>query len=281
MPQKQLARMGVAFEKIECIREKAGVGVWRVWRGALPPVILKTFAREEDRREISNYRLLKSLDIPTLSLLAATESAILLEDIDVSSTLRLGCEEDMTDPQVCRALGAWYHIFHARGRNHARPGMYDETDCITHENLLTVMQRTGTESCSAWQTVFAALPRLHALYKSMDKTLSYNDFYYTNLAVSRDKSIAFPFDYNLMGKGLAASDVRNATWFMRSAAKEAFFSAYGPVSPCEQTMDEANSFLTTLCMAAAWETFPEWAQDALAAVQDGRLARAITLALEI
>ena len=33
------------------------------------------------------------------------------------------------------------------------------------------------------------------------RTLTYNDFYYTNMMVAKDKSSALMFDYNLLGKG--------------------------------------------------------------------------------
>ena len=37
-------------------------------------------------------------------------------------------------------------------------------------------------------------------------TLTYNDFYYTNLAVLKDGTSAIMFDYNLLGKGYAYAD---------------------------------------------------------------------------
>ncbi|MEA4824734.1 MAG: hypothetical protein VB111_11580 [Clostridiaceae bacterium] len=278
MIDRTLRRMHICYSSFETIREKEGVGVYRVFRGDMPSLILKTFAKEDDRREIANYHILQTLGIRTLQLLATTEDAILLEDVEASPVLRLGCAEDMDDPQLCTALGGWYRLLHERGRGYiAEYGakMYAETDCLTRGNMELVMRRTDTQDLPVWQAVFDTLPRLSILLSKMTQTLTYNDFYYTNLIAAKDKSSAFMFDYNLLGRGLAASDIRNVTWSLGENGKRAFLRAYGEVDKLEEQLDDVASILVTLYSASQRPVFPRWAEESLQALKNGKLSNAI------
>ena len=99
------------------------------------------------------------------------------------------------------------------------------------------------------------------------KTLTYNDFYYTNMVVARDGSAAFMFDYNLLGKGMVVSDLRNVTYSLSPAAKDAFLAAYGPFDPLEEMLDDVVSPVVTLWLACQRQSFPNWAVDALQEVE--------------
>jgi len=59
---RELETMRVRFDRIEPIRSKDGVHVARVFMGKGSAVI-KVFEKEEYRREIENYRILRSLGV--------------------------------------------------------------------------------------------------------------------------------------------------------------------------------------------------------------------------
>lgn len=87
--------------------------------------------------------------------------------------------------------------------------------------------------------------------------MTYNDFYWTNLAVSKDGKEAMMFDYNLLGRGYAYGDVRNVTVSLSPKAAEAFRRAYGPINPTEAAV---VSVIVTLILASRREIFPAWAE---------------------
>jgi len=52
------------------------------------------------------------------------------------------------------------------------------------------------------------LSRYSKLREILD-TLTYNDFYWSNFIVRKDRQAALMFDYNLLGRGYRYSDMRN------------------------------------------------------------------------
>ncbi|MBN1778039.1 MAG: phosphotransferase [Clostridiales bacterium] len=270
-------RLGIADAAIAEIRSKDGVAVYRV-NGAGSSYILKTFEKQADRREIENYRILQSLGVRTIKLLGSTENALLMEDIEQSGTLRLGRENDMDSPAVAARLAEWYRRLHDRGKAYVAAhgqGMYDETDCITLDNMESAAEKTGTADHPVWVLLRENFGVVKAKIASFERTLTYNDFYYTNMIVAKDGSATFMFDYNLLGKGYAYADIRNVTYPLGDAAKEAFLKAYGGFDPEEKLIDEVASPLTTLHSACQRKTFPDWAQEELKHIRDGTLERAI------
>lgn len=268
---------GIADGVITELRLKDGVAVYRV-TGKRSSYILKYFEKQADRREIENYRILQSLGIPTLQIIAHTDSALLMEDVDQSAILRLGVEADMRDPRVMRQLAKWYKQLHGKGKAyvaaHGR-GMYDETDAITLENMAYAAVKTGTESNPVWALLRENFEAFSKKAASVTRTLTYNDFYYTNLIVAKDDSAAFMFDYNLLGKGYVYTDLRNVTYALGKNAKEAFLAEYGAVDPAEALLDRSASVLTTLYFACRRDTFPAWADEDLEQVKNGALERAL------
>jgi hypothetical protein len=81
---------------------------------------------------------------------------------------------------------------------------------------------------------------------SLSRTLTYNDFYYTNLAVRKDGTAALMFDYNLLGKGYVYSDIRNVCSSLGDEAQAAFLAEYGEVDRCEITIDDVVSPIAAL-----------------------------------
>ena len=115
----------------------------------------------------------------------------------------------------------------------------------------------------AWAQLEAQYEEILSLLHRVKRTLTYNDFYYTNLIVEKDASSALMFDYNLLGKGYAYGDVRNVLSSFSNEAGAAFLEAYGAVDPLEQALDDVVSVVTSLFFACQRKPFPRWAQGLL------------------
>ena len=196
-----------------------------------------------------------------------------MEDIR-ESRWRLGREEDLRDPEVARLLAGWYRALHRAGEGYLRenPGakFYDEYELVTPETLAMVQQKTGTGALPVWRYLEENFGRIEEAARQLGRTLAYNDFYYVNFAVARDKSAALMFDYNLLGKGTRYADVRNVLCSLSEEAGEVFREAYGFVpNPAEEAADGVMAVLSTLVLAAQRERFPGWAEEALAALREG------------
>ena len=271
MFQTELEKMHIRCDSIEPIRSKDGVHVARVRMGA-QTAVLKCFEKEEYRREIANYRTLRALGVRTLEILAESEASILMEDAGTSATVRLGEERDLASPEIAAKVALWYRDLHEKGRvwvaEHGAH-LYDETDLITRENLACVREKTGTSSLPIWQDIDRHLDAILRIIHALPRTLTYNDFYYTNLICARDSSFAFMYDYNLLGKGYVLADIRNVCSSLSAPAQEAFLAAYGPYDPAEEAVDAVASTLTTLVLACRRPSFPQWAQPSLQELHDG------------
>lgn len=259
--KSELARMNAEADSIELIREKDGVIVARV-----PDGVFKGFVNPDFRREIDAYRILQSLNVPTLRVLAHTDASLLLEDVDKSAVWRLGVEADMDDERVARVLAAWYRTLHAAGYAYvAQHGasLYDENDVITRENLAYVREKTGTQDWTVWALIDRCWDGIIQKIRCARRTLTYNDFYYTNLIVARDGRAAMMFDYNLLGKGYAYADVRNVCLALSARAGAAFKEVYGAIDAQEAALDEVAGILSALHFACARNVFPSWGKQAL------------------
>jgi len=260
--REELEKMGFPCDKITVLQDKDGVTVARVAAGQ-ESYVLKRFAKAEYRREIENYRVLASLGVPTLRVIACTDSAFLMEDMNASPVLRPAVEADMSDVHVAERLAAWYRKLHGVGCSYVQQhgaAMYDESDLFTRENIAFVRQKTGTQAAPAWRLLEENFHTIAALLSAAPRTLTYNDFYYTNMAVARDGSFALMFDYNLLGKGYAYADLRNVTASLSAEAGAAFMEAYGSFDPAEKALDDVMNLVTGLVQACRRERFPAWAR---------------------
>lgn len=260
--RKELERMGVCCHDICILQDKDGIVVARVQSGARS-CVLKCFQVEAYRREISNYQALRSLHVPTLAVLAQTDSALLLEDVDASPVYRLGTAADLADPVVAMRLAGWYRQLHQRGYAHVArhgAGLYDEADFFTREHIAEIQEKTGTQADAVWGLLEERFDAICEMLGRTRRTLTYNDFYHTNLVVARDRSAALMFDYNLLGKGYAYSDVRNVLSSLAPQSRDAFLAAYGAVDPLEIAVDDVVSPVVTLYMACRRPRFPSWAE---------------------
>ena len=269
-------KLDLHVETAELIRSKAGVSVYRL-EASGKRLILKLFADPEDRREITNYRLLGELGIPTLPVLGYTEEAILLLDVNASEKYRLGMEEDLQDVQVAEAIAKWYRRLHDTGRQYLTRNsvsLYDETDVITVENMVRAAEMTDTIDNPLWNVVKDNFDDMKKKIAKLPRTLTYNDFYWDNLIVSKDKTEAFMFDYNLMGVGMAYGDVRNVISAMGKEAAKAFCDAYGVDGLDEEKLaDDFLAHMVTLCAGSQREVFPAWAGESLEKLKSGKLLK--------
>jgi hypothetical protein len=125
---------------------------------------------------------------------------------------------------------------------------------------------------------------LKSATRAQATTLNYNDFEWTNLALSREVTSehrGIVFDYHLLGIGPAYSDYRNVTGSLEGLAREAFHEAFGPVDEREAILDAPMSVLYGLNVALERAQFPGWATGLLNEVVSGDLALKLRKAIAI
>ncbi len=269
-----LEEMNIHKPTCTFIRGKAGISLYRVSAGG-KHFVIKVFESDEDTREIENYLLLKKLGVRSLPLIAYTDNAILLPDIDASSDYRLGVESDLDNPTVARAIAKWYKELHSKSAEYIADlsmDIYCETDLLTKETLYFIAEKTGTADNALWKAIEENYDEIHNKINALPKTLTYNDFYYDNLIVSKDETSAFMFDYNLLGKGYAYGDIRNVVSSLSPNAANAFCEEYGTSDMEEQIKADAFiSPLVTLYFACKKKKFPSYAEEYLEKLRGGEV----------
>ena len=249
------------------------------------PHILKC-SLEDDPLEPKAYEFLRELRVPTLPVHDSTPSAVLLEDLETSPAWRLADERDVESRDVGEALAEWYQFLHVAGRGLVKRGAPDwlrwEWDILTPGALLRVGEVLELEENPVWKVAAEHLETLRSRARQLPTTLNYNDFDWTNLALSRRLPLkAIVFDYHLMGIGLAWSDVRNVSHSLGPAAREAFLDAYGPTHPEERILDDPLSVLHALQVATARPTLPRWVVPCVEKARSGSLLTALERAVDL
>ena len=120
--------------------------------------------------------------------------------------------------------------------------------------------------------------------RSLPETLTYNDFHWTNLALSRHQRPEFRavvFDYHLLGIGLAASNCRNVGGSLGAAARAAFWVAYGAVDERAAALDAPVATLHALRVAVQRPELPRWALPLVHEVTTGELEAKLRHALAL
>lgn len=264
-------RMQIKVKAVDLMREKDGIGLYAVQSVDGTRYVLKYFENETYQREIVHYQQLRSVGIPTVPVIATTEKALLMEDLHYSDTWRLGEPEDMQSEKIAIALAEWYQKLHGLGQTLANdPSLtwYSELDFFSREGFAMAQARTQSQNAELWQILDSLFDPIRARIQATPKTLTYNDFYYVNLAVARDEKSALMFDYNLLGIGFPVMDVDNVCASLSPSAIEAFKVSYGPLNSQEQFLNEIISPLTTLVIGAQREKLPSWFDDAWAEVNN-------------
>lgn len=263
--KKELKKLNTPYSTIDLIQNKDGAIVARV-QSDEKTYIIKYFQNENFKREIKNYQLLNALNIPTVRVFGFTDSSILMEDISKSDDFRLATKEDLDDVIIASKIAEWYKLLHIRSKEFAEGNiteLYDETDFITRDNIEFIKEKTGTQSLPVWKIIDDNFDVIVSKIRSLPRVLTYNDFYFTNLIVAKDKTSAFMFDYNLLGKGYVYSDIRNVCSSLGENAKKAFLETYGEFDKSEIGIDDVASVLITLYHACQRKNFPSWANSTL------------------
>ena len=271
------------IKQFRLINGKGGVYVYRCLYDGVPAAV-KYFENEDDRREILNYRILTRHGIPTLKTFALGNATVVMEDISVSEDWRLGIEEDLKDIDVAKSLAQWYFTFHESGIAVSElDTLFFEYDSFTEENFKMLIQKFP-EAKELFQFLLNYCAKLQELIYKPSFTLTYNDFYWSNFVVRKDKKAAMMFDYNCMGKGYRLSDFRNVCWSMSDEAKKTFQDEYNrqytekhkstrtEAEKLEQRIDDVAGSLYALIVAYTDnEGFPDWAAGNKKEAVDGSL----------
>ena len=285
-----LAKMGLCDshpERVEPIRKKNGNHLYRIaFEGST--YVLKVFIDPDASREVRAYAMLRDLGVPTLRVISSTNDALLLEDLGVSEHLRLASEEDIGNPEVGVALAVWYQALHRADwkswtRQHAPSLFRREIEELTPDSILEVASRIRGPYQSRWVTLADNIDRIRNAAITSDETLTYNDFHWTNLALSRNVEPirAVVFDYHLLGLGLRYSDCRNVTGSLAPVAADAFRSAYGETDPGEKVLDDLMAPLYVLVEAFRRPRFPTWAEESLELAESGEIHSKFERVMEI
>ena len=262
--------LGASFlGEVELIQERHRNRLFRITLDD-SSYILKVFGDPRISREVGAYALLKDLGVPTLSVIARIPDALLLEDVEASTHLRLAYEEDVGEAEVGVALAGWYRALHHAGSrlqaHQTKPSfLWREIEELTASSILEIASKVGGSDQSGWIALADNIERIKNAAISCGETLTHNDFHWTNLALSRNDNLirAVVFDYHLLGLGLRYSDCRNVTGSLGPDAASAFWSAYGETDPREKVLDDLTAPLYVLVEAFRRPKFPSWAEQSL------------------
>ena len=123
----ELTEMNIDYKSINILQEKDGVIVARI-NCENKSFVMKLFQRREFRREIGNYKILSSLNIPTLNFISATDKALLIEDVCSNNTYRLGIDKDLDDAEIATLIAKWYKLLHHRGYEYIEENKEEKKD---------------------------------------------------------------------------------------------------------------------------------------------------------
>lgn len=275
------------IESIDLIHCKHGDRLYRVRCGGRR-YVLKWFHNPAQAVEVRSYALLQRLSVPTLPLYGYTEDTLLLEDLSFSPAWRLAEEADVACPETGEAVAHWYRALHAAGRDllvdPAGPPDYlgREVDALTPDTVREIGEKLKLGHDPVWELAADHIEALKEAMRSLSETLNYNDFHWTNLALSsytQPQLKAIVFDYHLLGVGLRYNDCRNVVDSLGEDAAAAFWETYGPVDERERVLDEVTAPLYGLLVAVRMPRFPSWARGCLHRVQNGDLEKALRRAL--
>lgn len=235
--------------------------------------VLKLF-NDTNARELAAYRLLQPYGVPTLPVYGMSEQALLIEDLAKSTAWRLATVEDIEREETGIAVAAWYNALHTAGERIVRTGvpafLTREVDSLTPESVMGTGERLGLSHLPVWRSAADHIYRLVQAFQAYPETLNYNDFYWTNLALSRGEPLrAIVFDYHLLGIGPAYCDIRNVLGSLGERARATFSKTYGPADERVAVLDAPLSLLYSLHVAAQLPLLPGWAKGSVQRVVDG------------
>lgn len=275
--------------RVETISVRPGHRLYRI-RTHRCSYVLKSFPGNNPGNEIEGYSLLRQLGVPTVGVIAKTKTDLLLEDLTCSDTWRLATEADVRERHVGEAVGRWYWRFHEKGTALAESGLglppflKREEDLLDAASIESAGPALGLLQMDSWRLAADHIELLKLGLASFGTTLNYNDFHWTNLALSRKSGPgmeAIVFDYDLLGIGTRYSDFRNVVGSLSGEAVSGFREVYGRVDPREQALDRPLATLYALVSAARMATFPMWAEESRQTVLNGNFRTDLLLAVDL
>ncbi len=273
-----------SITQIECLRRHANHATYRICLAGYS-VILKLFD-ESNPVELEAYRLLAQYDVITLPILGTQKQAILLEDISTGSEWHLATEQDVIEAKVGTAVAEWYKSFHNAGFQAVADGavehIKDWVSILTPDSLFEAGEVLGVNDQAAWKLAIDHIDFFKAAVRAQPQTFNYNDFYFTNLALSLDVKrplSAIVFDYDLFSLGPVYSDWRNVMSGLLGEAKEAFVEAYGSVDKIYKLLDDPLSTIEGLVVSAQRSKFPQWGISLKEDLFNGKLEQHIQTAI--
>ncbi len=260
--------------------------LYRLWADGRP-LVLKVIG-DSEAIEVRAYDLLTNTGVPTLPVRRRTGRALLLDDLKHDDTWRLATEHDVGRPDVGTAVARWYRAFHNAGsrylESHPRPGwLTPEWHALDADLIKETARQLNLEHLPVWELAAFSIDDLKEAMLSFSQTFNYNDFHWTNLALSRSEEpiVAVVFDFGLLGIGPRYSDVRNVTSSLAGAAVQAFRDTYGPTDEREAILDAPTADLYGLYEAARRERVPSWAYPPIVRAESGELERRIREAVAV
>jgi hypothetical protein len=290
-PQQLLPDLGLDPAMVTAVHTVSERHGHRIWRLVTPECsyIMKWLPETMAKVEIEAYLLLRKLGVPALPLYGHTTQALLLEDLARSRQWRLAHEADSSRPEVGQAVARWYRFFHDAGEaflaESERPSFLTrETDELAPESILATSRALCLAEYATWELAAGSIELLKAAVARLSFTLNYNDFHWTNLALSRPEEHqleAITFDYHLLGVGMRYSDCRNVAGSLSGEAVPAFWDGYGPVDPREAVLDAPLADLYALLAGARLARFPAWAEESRQRLVCGPLQADLEAAVEL
>ncbi len=287
-----LRRLGIPageIRRVETISVRPGHGLYRILTHRCS-YVLKSFPGNDPGNEIKGYSLLRQLGVPTVRVIAKTDTDLLLEDLACSDSWRLATEQDAGERHVGRAVGRWYCHFHEKGAALAASGsglppfLKREEDLLDRASIEAAGRALGLYGLDSWRLAADHIDLLKLGLSGFGTTLNYNDFHWTNLVLSRKSGPgmeAIVFDYDLLGLGTRYSDYRNVVGSLSGEGVTGFREVYGSIDPGEQTLDRPLATLYALVSAARMAGFPKWAEESRQTVLNGNFKTDLIQAIDL
>lgn len=252
--------------------------------------ILKWFNSPTGNVELDVYSLLERYGVETLLVHRCTDQALLIEDIQFSSSWKLADQFDMDRSETGKAVAKWYRELHWAGRDALKELNHQVTTLrpwISEINLKSLIRAAAVfelQKKPIWDVAIENIQKLKDMYLVFPQTFNYNDFAPENLVLSRGEHHplrAIVFDYDCFTTGVAYSDWRNVMYSLHGAAKDAFSAEYGSINDDERLLDEPLAILYGIVTASRREKTPKWAIPLLETVASGELEGSINKALQV
>ncbi len=275
--------------RVETISVRPGHRLYRILTHRCS-FVLKSFSCNRPGNEIEAYSLLGQLGVPTIRVIAKTATDLLLEDLTCSDKWRLATESDVRERSVGEAVARWYWHFHQKGSSLAASGptlppfLKREEDLLDPASIESAGRALDLLRMDSWRLAADHIELLKLGLAGFGTTLNYNDFHWTNLALSRKSGPgmeAIVFDYDLLGIGTRYSDFRNVVGSLSGDAVTGFREVYGSVDPGEKTLDRPLATLYALVSATRMPTFPKWAEESRQAVLNGNFRTDLLQAVDL